>query len=860
MRRFLPCLLLITPLIAEEREPEIELLQPGVTLTEIASHPDIVTPTGVDVDEEGRIWTVLSHTHFPPEDYAGPEFDEIKVFQEDGSYEIFYDKTYHTMDLELGSDGWVYLAERGRILRIKDSDGDGKADTEEVLADLDTEGDYPHNGLSGLAWHPNGDLLFALGENFAEPWTLTSDEGTSFSGRGEGGIFRCKPDGGGLTRLARGMWNPFGVVARSDGEIFAVENDPGERPPCRLLHVVPGSDFGYQRAYGNDATHPFVCWNGELRGTLPMVHPVGEAPCGIAELGRGLLTPSWSDHRLDFMPLEASGASYTASRVQLIGGSRYFRPVCIAEDPRTSDSSKRTWFLTDWVDGNYKLHGYGRLWKLEIDLEKAADWVEPMDELPEPTEDRKLSEMLRVGKGDHSTEELLTFAQSTDAYLSSAALSALSKSALEWDPSTFSEFATDAKPFAVVALRIADADPKTWIKAFLEDKNPDVRFEALRWISDAQLTDFLPNIEKVLEKDDIAFSEFEAAAAARNTLRGTPELGVRDPEMLLSRVTDSNASPAVRAHALRLLPSMPRVAKADEPIPEYQFPKGLTVKILNELLETGDPLLSLEAVRVLASAPKLGQNLLASMAEDESRDENLRAEAIAGLAPISEEHQELLIRLADSKNSTIREEALRCFRGKKLSEEAETFLQKVADNHPTSADSVRSILEPASLMVDRPALTDTDAWLARIDEFSDEPDPETGRRIFFHRSLGLCSNCHRRDGRGTQVGPDLTLVHRRDDRKWLLGSILDPNAEIGPEYLPRSIKLNDGSQHVGIRLRSSTREVIRDLNGQNQTFDRDDIASMEELSISLMPSGLPYSLTDRELRDLIAFLNSSEDG
>ncbi len=857
MRRTLPCLLFFSSLAAGEREPEIETLQPGVTLTEVASHPAIVTPTGVDVDEKGRIWTVVSHTHFPPDDYAGPEFDEIKIFREDGSYDVFHDATYHTMDLELGSDGWVYLAERGRILRIKDGDGDGRADKEEVLADLDTQGDYPHNGLSGLAWHPNGDLIFALGENFAEPWTLTSNDGTFFSGRGEGGIFRCRPDGSKLTRLARGMWNPFGVVARDDGEIFAVENDPGERPPCRLLHVVAGADFGYQRAYGNDATHPFVCWNGELRGTLPMVHPVGEGPCGVAELGRGLLTPSWSDHRLDFMPLEASGASYKASRIQLIGGSRYFRPVCIAEDPRTSDSSKRVWFLTDWVDGNYKLHGYGRLWKLEIDLEVAADWVGPLGEIPPPTDEAKLAEKIRNGNGDHSTEKLLTLAQSSDAYLSSAALVALSENAATWKPTTFSTWDEGAKPFAVVALKIAKVDPDNWLPEILNDPNSDVRFEALRWICDAQLVEFLPEVEKLLQKDDIPFSEFEAAAAARNTLRGTPELGVRDPEMLISRVTDSDASPAVRAHALRLLPSIPRVAKENESVPEFQFPEGLTVKILRELLETGDPILSLEVIRVLAGAPKLGQDLLARVAEDETLEDNLRAEAIAVLASISEPHQELLLRLADSENSTIREEALRCFRGKALSEEAKKSLQKVAENHPAAADSVGAILEPASLMVDRPALTDTDAWLARLDAIPDEPDPEKGRRIFFHRSLGLCSNCHRHDGRGTQVGPDLTLVHKRDDRKWLLGSILDPNAEIGPEYLPRSIKLNDGSQHVGIRLRSSTREVIRDLNGQNQTFDRDDIASMEELTISLMPSGLPFSLTDREVRDLIAFLNSS---
>ena len=52
-----------------------------------------------------------------------------------------------------------YLAERDRILRVKDSDADGVGDVEENLAVLDTVADYPHNGLSGMAWHPSGGLV-----------------------------------------------------------------------------------------------------------------------------------------------------------------------------------------------------------------------------------------------------------------------------------------------------------------------------------------------------------------------------------------------------------------------------------------------------------------------------------------------------------------------------------------------------------------------------------------------------------------------------------------------------------------------------------------------------------------------------
>ncbi|MEM1296722.1 MAG: PVC-type heme-binding CxxCH protein, partial [Verrucomicrobiota bacterium] len=265
-------------------------------LTLLAEHPDLVTPTGIDVDENGRIWVVASHTHFRPEGYEGPENDEILVFDADGTNRrVFANSTVATMDLELGKDGWVYLVERDRILRIRDSNGDGKADQEENLATLETEEDYPHNGLAGLAWHPSGDLVFALGENFYTPWTISDRSQAKVTGTGEGGIFRMTADGKNLYRIAQGFWNPFGVCVRDDGEIFAAENDPGARPPCRLIHVVEGGDYGYQRRYGRSPFHPFVAWNGELRGTLPMIHATGEAPCAILPLGGGVMVPSWSD-------------------------------------------------------------------------------------------------------------------------------------------------------------------------------------------------------------------------------------------------------------------------------------------------------------------------------------------------------------------------------------------------------------------------------------------------------------------------------------------------------------------------------------------------------------------------------------
>ncbi len=178
------------PVVPEKLDAQIVTHAPGVTLKLIAEHPALVTPIGIDVDSQGRLWVIASHTHFRPQDYPGPEHDEILVFQADGSQRpVFYNKTDATMHVKVAQDGWVYLAERDRILRVRDRDGDGIGDQEENLVTLDTVSDYPHNGLSGMAWHPDGGLVFSLGENFGKDWVLLGKDGRQVRGRGEGGVF-----------------------------------------------------------------------------------------------------------------------------------------------------------------------------------------------------------------------------------------------------------------------------------------------------------------------------------------------------------------------------------------------------------------------------------------------------------------------------------------------------------------------------------------------------------------------------------------------------------------------------------------------------------------------------------------------
>jgi putative membrane-bound dehydrogenase-like protein len=375
-----------------------------------AEHPQIVTPTGLDIDPQGRVWAIESNTHFPPDGYKGHPTDRLLILQDkdgDGRADdvsVFADGFTHAMSVAVGRVGKAatnkdggetkaaagkdsvagatyafhssypshassaFVATRREILLVVDDDADGKADRREQIVHLETAGNYPHNGLAGFAFDGMGWMYFGFGENLGADYKVIGSDGTTLSGGGEGGnVYRCRPDGKELTQVATGFWNPHASCIDGFGRLFTVDNDPDSRPPCRLLHAIPNGDYGYRFRNGRKGLHPFTAWNGEIPGTLPMVAGTGEAPSGILayesdglpEEYRGtLLGTSWGDHRIERFKLSPRGGSFQSLAEPIITGGENFRPVGIATAP---DGSL---YFTDWVSREYKLHGKGRIWRI----------------------------------------------------------------------------------------------------------------------------------------------------------------------------------------------------------------------------------------------------------------------------------------------------------------------------------------------------------------------------------------------------------------------------------------------------------------------------------------------------------------
>lgn len=156
-------------------------------------------PVAVAFDSKGRLLVVESHTHFRPATYQGPTHDRIQMLEDtdgDGRADrisTFFEGTKATMDIALAPDGSIYLATRNEILRLRDTKGTNQADERTRIVYLDTKGDYPHNGLSGLAFDQQGNLIFGMGENLGAGYTLIGSDGIKHKGGGKGATFSVAP-------------------------------------------------------------------------------------------------------------------------------------------------------------------------------------------------------------------------------------------------------------------------------------------------------------------------------------------------------------------------------------------------------------------------------------------------------------------------------------------------------------------------------------------------------------------------------------------------------------------------------------------------------------------------------------------
>ena len=122
-----------------------------------------------------------------------------------------------------------------------------------------------------------------------------------------------------------------------------------------------------------------------------------------------------------------------------------------------------------------------------------------------------------------------------------------------------------------------------------------------------------------------------------------------------------------------------------------------------------------------------------------------------------------------------------------------------------------------------------------------------------------CVLCHRFGNEGGLVGPDLSGVGSRFDRRALLESILEPSKVIDEKFRNTAFTLKDGTTVTGtIEREDDQKLLVREgpFSEQPVELAKRDIARREPSVISPMPTGLVNVLRKEEILDLLAFLGS----
>ena len=864
---------LLTTSLAAGEPPKS--LDPELVLELVAREPEIVTPVGLVVDGQNRIWAIENHTHQTQAGYEGPKSDRVRVFEDLDEHgrarkvATFAAGFRNAMNLAFGPDGSLYLATRSEVRVI--ADPKGRPVDAPVVLRLDTTGDYPHNGLGGLAFSPSGEMVVGMGENLGVDYKLIGADGTTLSGKGEGGnVFAARADGGGLRRVATGFWNPFQLAFDGAGRLFAVDNDPDARGPCRLLHVVEGGDYGYRFRYGRKGLHPFDSWNGDLPGTLPMVAGTGEAPSGIlayrgaglpAKYQNSLLTTSWGDHVIERFQLVPRGASFQAVAQTVVRGGDDFRPVGAAAGP---DGAL---YFTDWVDRSYPVHGKGRIWRLRAKHPGAA---KPIATPPETNSSPALAaiESLKAKPLGAEHEGILKHLADADPFVRSAAIDCFGREgAAKFLSPRMSAADGQLRLGILLALRRGgEEQARELLPQFLDDESPAVRRAAIQWVAEERLEQFADALPAAASKLPTSPDLFRTLLAAQHLLAGSdPGAEPYDENRLLAIVADEKQPAVFRRLALQLL-------RADHP--------QLTTESLESLLRGDDPGLRLEAIRTLGlRGDEPSRAAVRSAAADASLPKPLRAEALLGLSTGELTALDRAILLAALDDPALRRDALRSLRAAKSDAEttarlaswfaglaakdkrdgelaAQLSMILAGGDNGAGGDAKLSkfaaaLREAADV---RPA--DDAGWKAWL---AGEGDAAAGRRVFFHSQGPRCYACHTIEGRGGAIGPELSTIGGSRPVDHLIASILKPSQEIAPRFTTWTIITSDGRQLTGMIVDEdfSGRVTLADAQARLTVVPQQTIDEREPQTNSIMPDKLPEQMTPQEFRDLLAFLRHS---
>ena len=710
------------------------------------------------------------------------------------------------------------------LYRVRDTNGDDQFDEVTLLRELVGGGEHgPHAILKS----PDGKSLTIVIGNQTKLTTLAGSRVPQIWGEdhllprlwdgngfmrgvlGPGGsIYRTDPEGKDWELQAVGFRNEYDAAYNRDGELFAFDadmewdmNTPWYRP-TRVNHVVSGAEFGWRSGAGK--------WPAYYPDSLGAVVDIGPgSPTGVtfgygtkfpAKYQEALYICDWSYGKLYAVHMKPSGASYVGEAEEFVTG----QPLALT-DIEVNPADGALYFA---VGGRKTQSALYRVTYTGKESTRASRGIQGGER------ERRARIALESFHGRQDAEAVNAAWKQLDS--ADRALRFAARVAIEWQP------------------------VNEWQERALSEKNPDRAIEAIIALA------------RVTGRDVPHRNETSPKPAAALQAKMFDTLDRID----WAKLDERQRLDLLRAYSLTLT----RHGR-----PDAERGQALTAKF--EGLFPGEtPEQAYELAQFLAyfEAPSAANKLMARLRTAGSNEEQLNyARTLrvlrTGWTPaLREEYFKWFVKAAAFKGGASLGGFLRDIKKdavETLTNDEKLALQPILDAKP-------EIKNPMELLAARTFVKDwklTD-WATVSERDLRGRNFDRGRQLY---GAVACSSCHRFNGDGGAVGPDLSGVAGRFSPRDLLESVLEPSKVISDQYGMIVVTKTGGDVISGrvANLNGDTLNIAENMlaPGDFTNVKRGDIEKIEPSTVSPMPEGLLSTLSREDVLDMVAYLMSRGD-
>lgn len=711
------------------------------------------------------------------------------------------------------------------LYRVRDTDGDDRLDKVELLRALEGGGDH---GWHGLLPGPDGKSIYAIAGNATTPPALAGAHVPPHLGEDQllprlpdgrgfmtgvlapgGVVYRVNPDGSEWEMVANGFRNPYDAAFNRDGELFTYDADmeydigtPWYRP-TRICHVTSGAEFGWRYGAGK--------WPAYQPDSLPSVLDIGAGSPTAVTFGYGTKFPAryrdalfaadWTFGSIHAVHLQPDGASYRGESEVFLSGV----PL-----PVTSMVVGPTDGALYFITGGWRIQT--GLYRVTYTGEKSDEPAPIADAGAAPRTERHKLEAFHGKRDPAAVDAAWPYLGNDDRFLRFAA-----RVALEWqDPAAWRERA------------LAEPDPQSSLTALLA-------------------------LVRVSAQDEFHRKPTDAAPDAGLQARVLAALERLD----WKRLSQEQRIELLRVYAL----TFTRLGQPDD---------AARTKLLARVepwFPAGDRALDSELCQLLVylQSPHVAQPALELVKQAPTQEEQLGyikslRMLTAGWTPeLRRDYFAWFNRAGGYRGGASFASFLKMIKGDALAtltEAERTALKDVLEAPPLASPMASA----SAVLVGRTQATEWTmaALVPALEGGLVDRDIGRGRQMF---GATACFQCHRFDGEGGAVGPDLTQAAGRFSPSDLLEAIIEPSKTVSDLYGNVIITKHKGETVIGrivYHLPNGSVSVSQNMfdPAVAVTVDHKDILSIEPSKISPMPAGLLSMLSEDEILDLLAYVLS----